>query len=103
MPPQKILFICTINRMRSATAHTLYAHDSRFAVQSAGTDKGAKVVVSAELLDWADAVVVMEKHHRNTIRSRFLEVYAAKPIVCLYIPDLYDYMDPELIPLAGEV
>lgn len=95
----KILFVCTINRMRSATAQVVYEHDDRFEVKSAGTDKNARVVVSRELLEWSDSVVVMEKYHRNKIRSKFPDIYSNKKIVCLYIPDMYDFMDVELIDL----
>lgn len=95
----KLLFICTINRMRSATAHTIYQDDTRFEVLSAGTDANAQVVLTQELLDWADSVIVMERHHRNFIRKHYPKVYQTKKIVCLYIPDEYDYMQPELITL----
>lgn len=94
---RKILFVCTINRMRSATAHRIYEGDERFIVKSAGTDKNAAVVLNTDLLQWADTVVVMEKEHRNYIRKHHPEIYNTKKIVCLYIPDLYDYMQPELI------
>ena len=51
---------------------------------------------------WADAIVVMEKQHRNKIRERFPKWYEKKPIVCLYIDDVYDYMQPELIAVLKE-
>lgn len=95
----KLLFVCTVNRMRSATAHQIFQDDPRFEVQSAGTDQSANTVLSLELLDWADSIVVMETHHRNYIRKHFPEIYQNKRIVCLYIPDDYDYMDTELIEL----
>ena len=95
----KILFVCTVNRMRSATAHQVFQDDPRFEVRSAGTDPSANTVLSIELLDWADSIVVMETHHRNTIRKHFPAVYQNKRIVCLYIPDEYDYMDAGLIEL----
>ncbi len=97
MSKQKLLFVCTINRMRSATAHEIYKDDNRFEVASAGTDKEAKTVLSKALLDWADTIVVMEKHHRNYIRKYFPESYNTKKILCLYIPDEYDYMQLELV------
>jgi len=95
----KILYVCTINRMRSATAHKIYEKDNRFEVKSAGTDKTANVLLSTKLLNWADSIIVMEKHHRNHIRKHFPKIYESKKIVCLYIPDNYDYMQPELINL----
>ena len=98
----RVLFVCTINRMRSATAHKIYEHDNRFEVKSAGTDKEANTVLSDEILNWADSIVVMEKHHRSYIRKHFPEIYRTKRIVCLYIPDDYDYMQTELIAILKE-
>jgi predicted protein tyrosine phosphatase len=101
-PKLKILFVCTINRMRSITAQNVFSDDERFEVRSAGTDKSATICIDATLLDWADTVVVMEKHHRAAIRSRFPRYYENKRIVCLYIPDDYEYMQPELISILKE-
>ena len=93
----KLLFVCNINRMRSATAHKIYENDSRFELKSAGTDKTANTVLTDDILSWADSIVVMEKRHRNYIREHFPDIYKNKKIVCLYIPDNYDYMQAELI------
>jgi predicted protein tyrosine phosphatase len=98
----KLLFVCTVNRMRSATAHKIYETDNRFEVKSAGTDNTANTVLSEEILNWSDSVVVMEKHHRNHIRKHFPNIYKEKRIVCLYIPDDYDYMQTELIGILKE-
>ncbi len=88
--------------MRSATAHEIYKTDARFEVASAGTHESARNVVSLTLLEWADTIVVMEKHHRNYIRKHFPDIYQTKRIVCLYIPDEYDYMQAELIDLLKD-
>ena len=96
---RKLLFVCTVNRMRSATAHTLYETDPRFEVQSAGTNKTASTVLTTQNLNWADSIVVMEKEHRNFIRKHFPAIYESKKIACLYIPDDYEYMQLELVAL----
>lgn len=98
----KILFVCTINRMRSATAQKIFENDERFDVKSAGTDKNAAVVLTPELMDWSDTIIVMEKHHRNFIRAKHSMYYNSKRIVCLYIPDEYDFMQPELISILQD-
>jgi hypothetical protein len=69
----KILFVCTVNRMRSATAHKFFESDPRFEVDSAGTNKSASTVLEPEhlALEWADVVMVMEKSHRNFIRHQY--------------------------------
>jgi predicted protein tyrosine phosphatase len=98
----RILFVCTVNRMRSATAYEIYKDDARFDVDSAGTDRTAAVVLEEWHLEWADAIVVMERYHRNAIRSRFPALYERKRIVCLYIEDIYDFMQPELVAILRE-
>ena len=85
--------------MRSATAHKIYIHDLRLEVKSAGTHHSAETVLSKELLDWSDMVMVMEDRHLNFIRKTYPEIYRSKRIACLDVPDNYDYMQPELITL----
>ncbi len=99
IPKKRILFVCTVNLMRSATAYKIYSYDMRFEVKSAGTHYSAETVLSKELLDWSDTVVVMEDRHMNFIRRTYPEIYKIKNIVCLYVPDNYDYMQAELITL----
>ncbi len=55
-----------------------------------------------ELLEWADIIFVMEKRQRNIIHKKYKDIYDRKRIVCMYIPDDYDYMDPDLIQLLKE-
>jgi len=98
----RVLFVCDQNRLRSPTAQSVYRDDPRLEVGSAGIGKDAVVPVTRELLEWADLVFVMEKRHRNVIRERFEDLYRTKRIVCLYIPDEYDFMDPVLVRLLTE-
>jgi predicted protein tyrosine phosphatase len=98
----KLLFVCTVNRMRSATAHKIFESDQRFDVDSAGTDKSASTVLEPEHLEWADAIIVMEKYHRSFIRHNYPEYYTKKKIVCLYIPDDFNFMQPELISILKD-
>lgn len=69
--PVKILFVCTANRMRSRTAEELYRGDTRFSVKSAGTSIFAQVIINEDLVEWADHIVVMERHHEDKIRKKF--------------------------------
>ncbi|MEZ4849953.1 MAG: phosphotyrosine protein phosphatase [Bacteroidia bacterium] len=85
--------------MRSATAHQIYQNDERFEVRSAGTHPTATITITEEILNWADSIVVMEKAHRNFIRNQYFPIYQSKKIVCLYIPDDYEFMAQELIDL----
>ena len=98
----KVLFVCTQNRLRSPTAEKVFSARPRLEVRSAGIDKESKVQVDRELLEWADVVFVMERRQRNIIHKKFKDLYQKKRIICLYIPDDYDYMDPVLIELLRE-
>lgn len=98
----KVLFVCMQNRLRSPTAENVFSVHPRLEVKSAGIDKESKVCVDGELLEWADIVFVMERRQRNIIHKKFKDIYDRKRIICLYIPDDYDYMDPVLIELLRE-
>ncbi len=64
---------------------------------SAGLDTDAKIKVTKELIEWADLIFVMEKNHKNRLQKKFKQYLADKKVICLDIPDHYDYMDPELV------
>jgi predicted protein tyrosine phosphatase len=51
------------------------------------------------LVEWADIIFAMEKMHVNKVRSRFRKQLKDKRLICLDIPDDYEYMDPELVAL----
>jgi predicted protein tyrosine phosphatase len=95
----KILFVCTANRMRSKTAEKIYKNDERFIVKSAGVADFADVPLSLELLNWADYVVVMEEEHIERIRESYPRFFLHKheQILCLDIPDIYNFMDEDLV------
>ncbi len=96
---KKILFVCTMNLQRSRTAEDIYKTDQRFHTKSAGTYKHANHRINQEDLNWADVIIVMERHHRNKIRKEFPTIYNTKRIICLYIEDEYDYMETASIEL----
>lgn len=96
---QKLLFLCNQNRLRSPTAEKVFSENPQLEVKSAGVDNDASVPVNLELLEWADIIFVMEKRQRNIIHKKYKDIYNRKRIVCLYIPDDYDYMDPDLVQL----
>ena len=46
----------------------------------------------------ADLIFVMEKAHGNRLSKRFKAALSAR-VVCLDIPDDYEFMDPDLVRL----
>ena len=69
---------------------------------SAGLGNDAEVPVSPELLAWADMIFVMEKAHRNRLSAKFGRHLNGKRVICLDIPDDYDFMDTMLIRLLKQ-
>ena len=96
---RNVLFICTQNRLRSPTAEQVFAGWPGIETQSAGLGNDAGNPVSPELLSWADLIFVMEKAHRNKLSKKFRAHLGGKRVICLDIPDEYDYMDPVLVQL----
>jgi len=94
-----VLFLCSQNRLRSPTAEQVFADWPGIETASAGLLADAEEVLSPELLQWADLVFVMEKAHRNRLSSRYKAWLGGKRVICLDIPDDYDYMDPVLVEL----
>ncbi|KAE9639479.1 phosphotyrosine protein phosphatase [Pseudomonas sp. PB103] len=98
----KVLFVCSQNRLRSPTAEQRFADWPGVATASAGTDSDASVPVGPDLLQWADLICVMEPIHRKKLSAKFRPQLASKNIVCLHIPDEYEFMDPVLIELLEQ-
>lgn len=96
---RKILFVCSRNRRRSLTAERLLAGVPGYEARSAGTQPGARIVLNAGHIGWADLIVFMEKSHLNRAREKHAEALADKEVVVLHLPDDYEFMQPELIAL----
>lgn len=96
---KRVLFLCSRNRLRSPTAEHMFAERSDLEVASAGLAPDADEPVTAELLDWAELIFVMEKSHRARLNRRFKPHLRHARIVCLDIPDDYGFMDPLLVAL----
>jgi predicted protein tyrosine phosphatase len=96
---RRVLFVCARNRLRSTTAEALFAQRQDLAVSSAGTAPDAECPVSADLLDWATDIFVMEARQRKLLLARFGPHLRDKPVVVLGIPDRFTFMQPELVEL----
>jgi predicted protein tyrosine phosphatase len=95
----KLLFICSKNRLRSPTAEAVFADYPDLEVDSAGLDRGAENLLESEMVEWADVIFVMEKSHQRKLTQNFQAWLKNKRVICLNIPDNYDFMQPELVEL----
>ena len=88
-----VIFICNQNQNRSKTAEEVF--QNVFKTKSAGLYNDNPI--TAQQLEWADLVMVMEDAQRKELAKRFPKQYLAKQILNLDIPDIYKYNQPELI------
>ena len=93
------LFICSQNKLRSPTAETVFAKWPDVETDSAGLNNDAETPLTPEQIAWADVIFVMEKAHRNKLSKRFRKYLNGKRVICLDIPDDYDFMQQELVKL----
>jgi predicted protein tyrosine phosphatase len=90
-----VLFICSANVLRSPTAEAVFAGYPGVETDSAGTATDAEMPVSADAIEWADIIFVMEDVHKRRLQRMFS--LKDKRLIVLGIPDDYEYMDPKLV------
>ncbi|HXP00980.1 MAG TPA: low molecular weight protein tyrosine phosphatase family protein [Luteibacter sp.] len=95
----RALFICGKNRLRSPTAEQVFSAYPDVDTDSAGVNHDAECPVTPEHIDWADVIFVMERAHLGKLRQRFRSSLGKVRVICLDIPDDYDYMDERLVEL----
>ncbi len=95
--PKHVLFVCEGNLHRSPTAERLYSTTPGIKTRSAGLSSHARVQVTDELLAWADAVFVMEERLLGLLQKGFRKTLERKELVCLDVPDDFQYQQPELV------
>jgi predicted protein tyrosine phosphatase len=96
---KNVLFVCSQNRLRSPTAEQVFASHPAINVASAGTNNDAEHPLTPELVSWADIIFVMEKAHRNKLQKRYKQHLKDARVICLDIPDEYEFMDEGLVRL----
>ncbi|MEO5756183.1 MAG: low molecular weight protein tyrosine phosphatase family protein [Mesorhizobium sp.] len=96
---KNVLFVCSQNRLRSPTAEQVFSTRHDIEVASAGTNHDADNPLTHEQVEWANIIFVMEKTHRTKLRKKFKASLKAAKVICLDMPDDYEFMDPELIAL----
>ena len=99
---KNVLFLCGRNKLRSPTAERLFAQRPDLEVASAGINPDAVMSVSTDLIEWADVIFVMEARQRVKLSKQFQAYLKGKRVICLDIPDEYEYMAPELIKLLQQ-
>jgi predicted protein tyrosine phosphatase len=97
-----VLFVCRLNRHRSATAERIFCKRKDLEVRSAGTDPDAMVRVNTRMLDWAHVIFAMDGFQVEALKHMFPEHPALERIICLDIEDVYVFLEPRLVKVLQE-
>jgi predicted protein tyrosine phosphatase len=99
---KKVLFVCSMGILRSATGARLYAH--KYNTRAAGTWSDALIPLSPVLMAWANEIVFVNKHNYEMVRDEYDndggqpgDFDKAFTFKVLNIPDSYPHMHPDLI------
>lgn len=87
--------MCFGNLHRGPTAERLLHEVDDLEVKSAGTHPLSPVIISRELLEWADVIFAMGELEKSAV----FQVYpqAETKIILLDIPDIYRRDEPALV------
>jgi predicted protein tyrosine phosphatase len=99
----RALFVSSQNRLRSPTAEQVYSETPGLDVDSGGLNHDATVPLTPEQVNWATVIFVMEKAHKGKLAKKFRDHLHGKKVVCLNIPDDYEFMDPALVQILNAV
>jgi predicted protein tyrosine phosphatase len=92
-----VLFICGKARRRSPTAADMASRIPGVEADFAGLSADADERLTAEQIDRADVVAVMERRQLARLKRQFGPRLGRARIVCLDVPDRYAYMEPALV------
>lgn len=93
---KRVLFVCSMGILRSASGARLYSH--KYNTRNAGSWGDALIPLSVTLLAWAQEIVFVNKeNYKNAVDEFGEEVFNETPTKVLDIPDMYPHMHPKLI------
>ena len=94
---KRVLFVCGKARVRSPTAAQVFADWNGIRTDFGGISNDADDALSADQIDWADIIMVMERRHATRLNDRFKKMLAGKKVLVLDIRDRYTFMEADLI------
>lgn len=95
----RLLFVCSMGLMRSATAVKLLQGLPNLEVRNAGILQGSRHKLNTKRVAWATDIICFERKHAQRVTAFG---GAAKIIQVLDIKDEYGFMNKELILMLKE-
>lgn len=97
---KKVLCVCTSGLLRSPTAaFVLSQKPFNYNTRSAGVSRLALIRVNTELLKWCEEIIVMEREQLSFVKKMLKRRKIFKEVVCLDIPDKFDFREKKLVSL----
>lgn len=93
-----LLVVCGKNKRRSRTAEYIFKNDQRFSIRSVGLSPKSERKLTEKDILWADMILVMEDSQASRINKDYRNT-EKPPVLSLDIPDVYEYLDEELVEL----
>jgi predicted protein tyrosine phosphatase len=95
-PTPRILFVCSAGLLRSPTGASLY-NILGYNTRSCGSEDYALIPLSANLIEWAELIVFVNKYNYLGAQQTFKNLIPEWKCLVLDIEDDYNYNDPKLI------
>ncbi len=102
---KRVLCVCSAGVLRSATTAVVLSQEPfNYNTRSAGVEHYALTPITLPLLFWAEEIVCMTKEHEMKIKALLEDKPNAdqKKIICLNIPDSYEYRNEDLMKMIKE-
>jgi predicted protein tyrosine phosphatase len=96
-----ILFVCGKARMRSPTAARIAPDLLDCTADFAGLSRDADHPLTPEQIAEANVIAVMERGQIARLKRQVGPLLRDKRVVCLDVPDRFDFMAPELVALLA--
>lgn len=98
---KRVLCVCSAGLLRSpTTAVVLCQEPYNYNTRAAGIDEDfALIPVDSVLLAWAEEIICMTEEQRVRLEQM---VKGKKPVICLKIPDNFEYRNDELMKMIRE-
>jgi len=94
---KKVLCVCSAGLLRSPTTAIVLQRTYNYNTRACGVHDYALIQFDDVLGTWADEIVCVEQSIANNIPDQFKD-----KVITLNIPDMYEYMNPELQEIIKE-
>lgn len=93
-PSKRVLCVCSAGLLRAPTAAEVLSNSPWYHnTRAVGLDCDfALIPIDDVLIEWADEIVCMDFRHKRALET----LAPGKPILCLDIPDKFNFRNPRL-------